>query len=236
MSFTWTDKAELTFLRLKDWLNRTSGETPNLHVDLVNRATDWLWSKYLWEFLVKDASLTLDANREASLPADFGKVVKVFNGNGTGIEDYRYFANHEDYARRYDLVTAFDKATGHAWKLRFASAHGSSIYCRYQQGWTQYSSEDASSYLLFPAELTLRTAQKLRMEDKGATGPEWEIINSAAREALDTFVTAHQYIDRDPRLPTVDANFRIVKLDMVDMDGQIDYGYQNNDRSVDGRY
>lgn len=224
--------------RLKDWLICAPGSSyvPNLDLDLLNRANQWLQAYRQWDSLVKTVALTLDAltGRIAILPTDVKSILEVYVDNlVTGKPTFWFWEDDNDIAFRYTKQFTYDKATGGYWTITFPAI--SPLLTNPKMKYTAMipdftgvdeNGADIVEYSFFPPELLLRCAQKIHSEEKGMTGDNFVSILNSFNEQLRAYETMAQFNNHKPDLTPKNKFGQPIKI----------YGHQLNGSNVRSGY
>ena len=213
--------------RLLDWLqvDDTGGNVSSVSLDLINRAQAWLWGYRAWAYFITTSSLTL-TNKAVALPADFGRIVRVWHDSDSDGKPDFFYHHKGDVARGYELRDAFLKASGHAWTITFYSNPTYTPKLEYMKLLPDFAGS-GTEYSYFPGELILRTAQMLHYGDAEMVGNEYSIVKDLQAQALRDYEQSHQYVNEDSIMPINDDQGQRVEIDSFAMDGSTD-GYTNN--------
>lgn len=188
----YKDKIATIRNRLKDWIinNPVGGYVENLDLDLLNRAQSWLCTYRPWDFLKKQTALTLSSTNIASLPDDCWQILEVYaDVNGDGKPDWWYYQDDPDVSKRYVLNSTFDTATGHTWTITFPNTAVvlQALVLRYIASLADYEGTETDEYSFWPAELLLRCAQKIFLEENGIVNDNKNAIFASFNEQLKNF-------------------------------------------------
>jgi len=179
--------------------NPTGGDTADLDLDYVNRGKDWLCGYRPWDFLIHYINLTVDDTRIVDLPTDLQAIMEVYvDINNDGKPDLWFYANSPEVMQRYTLLNNYDPTLGASWQIKFPpNAYlYTSPTVKYIQKVDDYTGA-ASELSFFPAELLLRTAQKLYLEDRGIADTKAELILKSHAELIRAFEQMFQYQNQD---------------------------------------
>jgi len=218
--------------RLADWLQNTGGSVSDLPLDLLNRSQHRIEGERQWSYLTVEATLTLSGT-SATLPADFGKLIALgLDPVGNGRISW-FFVNRGKEERWYKIIPAFSKATGHAWTIKWETAPSSSPVIRYQKRLVDFVGT-GTEYSFFPGELLLRTAQMIRIVEKGLSGPEMRAITDDRDRLFHDYKQAHQYEDAPMDMVQIDEAGNDLSMDIVSLDGNdLNTSRDGYDRSYD---
>lgn len=185
----------LDMLRISD-----GGNVDNIGLDLLNRAQQFLWGHTEWNALRKSASLTVDpVTYLATLPADFGRLINLmWDSNGDGIPEGYFDIGGTDPARFCELRETFDKATGLSFSVYFGRVPSWIPIVRYIANLDDFEETDSNGnslteYSFFPAELLLKTAEKLHLEEKGS---DTTTLNSVSQAWIGLLTQFEQWQNR----------------------------------------
>lgn len=223
--------------RMLDWLqfSNTGGNVTDLALDLLNRAQRELWNYRAWEYLVTRANLTV-TNKAATLPAGFGKVIRVFSDtNADGLPDFYYYNRSSRADDGYRLSDAFVKATGHAWTMTFWSAPQNTVTLEYQIVLEDFAGTD-TEYSFFPGELLLARAQKIHITEAALVGNEYTAIVTREKELLLDYEHAHHYRNMDMRMELNDENGTQIENEEFDLAGGTRSAANSFDNTYDNGY
>lgn len=228
----WTATYSEIQPRLTDWLVITGGgAVSNIELDLLNRAQEWLWQYRPWEALQATAALTV-SSRVATLPADYGRLLQVYADlDGDGRPDWYFENKSDDPARHFTLVTTFAKATGRTFAIHFTGQQQYNPYARYVKTLEAFTGT-GTEYSFFPADILLRCAQKLHLEDKGDRGNEYATLNASFFEALLIYEN-QEHAGAMIHPTTKDSAGNTVYPHDVGLDGWDTQGYRNRGYSND---
>jgi hypothetical protein len=174
--------------RLSDFLTVSDGgSVSNIAKDLLNRAQQRLWGDGDWRGLIKNAALTVDPiTFLASAPADFGRALSLFwdtnnDGIAEGFFDLGGGNNEADFA---EIRETFDKATGYDTKIYFGRVPSYTPILKYMATLPDFEETDSQGnalveYSFFPAELLIRCAQVINLEEHGSRGNEFQACMNA---------------------------------------------------------
>ena len=182
--------------RLSDFLQISDGgNVDNIGLDLLNRAQQALWAHCEWEWLRKSATLSVDTvTFLATLPADFGRLICVgWDTTGDGIfEGYFDGVGGDDPTRFCELRDTFDKSTGHSMDLYFGRVPTWTPVVKYIALLDDFAEVDSQNqpiveYSFFPADLILRQAQVIHLEEHGSRENEYQACAESLMQALTKF-------------------------------------------------
>jgi hypothetical protein len=166
---------------INDALNTRGGEVTSLGYSLINRARMRIWKYKVFPYLVKSASLTVDANGDASLPADFGRVVKILSASTGWQPEYLNSDPSADY--RYEIVTTVaTTVAGITKKMHFSSVASATVYLWYLVYLDPVST--VAHYLLFSAELIIKAALLIHAEDRRHNPRDVQMASDAFDAAI----------------------------------------------------
>jgi len=223
--------------RLLDWLQfaNTGGNVSDLALDLLNRAQRELWNYRAWEYSVRRVTLTV-SNKVATLPAGFGKVLRVFSDtNGDGLPDFYYYNRSSRADDGYYLTDSFAKATGHSWTMTFWSAPQNTVTLEYQIILDDFNGAE-TEYSFFPGELLLVRAQKIHITEAALVGNDYTAIMNREKELLLDYEHAHHYRNVDPRMELSDENGTQIENEEFDLGGGTGAAANSFDNSYDNGY
>lgn len=217
--------------RLQDWLvySVNGSNVPNLDLDLLNRANQWLQDYRRWDSLVKTITLTMDeTGRVAILPTDVKAILEVFTDNlVVGKPTIWFYEDCPDVAFRYTKQMSYDKSTGGYWTITFPSVSPllttpKMKYISILSDFVGYDSEgnEIVEYSFFPPELLLRCAQKLFAEEKGMTGDNINGVLASFNEQLKIYEQMAQFNNQQPDLTPKNKFGQPIKIYGHSMDGQ----------------
>jgi hypothetical protein len=202
----YTEKISTIRMRLRDWLKVTGGEVPSLDLDLINRAHQWLQSYRNWDCLKKTTILSVGDNtvngviysKSSKLPTDLSTIFSVYVDNATvGKPNIYFYENDSDIAQRYMKEYIFDSsdATQSYWIITWPSVSPllSNPKCEYLRILPDFIGGNSDEYTFFPGELLLRTAQMLRIEEKGLTGDNNKALLDGQLKNLANFERMNQF-------------------------------------------
>jgi hypothetical protein len=177
--------------RLLDFLTvANDGNVANVALDLLNRAQQYLWQLSDWRGIVKTSPLAVSSSLEAVAPADFGRLLSMWwDANGDGVPDgfFDEMGGH-DPARAVSVISSFDKATGYSTKFRFSVSPQSAPNLTYVALLEDFAGT-GTEYSFFPAELLLKCAEMLHLEEHGSRQNE---LNECRNQFVQSFVAARQ--------------------------------------------
>jgi hypothetical protein len=198
--------------RLVDWLNVSplGGNVPNLDLDLVNRAQQWLQAYRQWDSLVTIYTLAVQDNtintvvypKSSVCPSDMKSILEVYVDNAVVGKPSIYFYEEDcDVAFRYTKLYIWDNSTGGYWLISWPSVSPllSAPKLKYIKILADYTGADGElSY--FPPNLLLRCAQKIHIEEKGITGDNVNPIMLSFQEELRMYENMAQFNNQKPDL------------------------------------
>jgi len=229
----WNDTYTTLKPRLTDWLRKTGGgSVTDLELDLSNRALLWLWQYRDWDDLIQRLTVTLDSSLNMTLPAALGRIVNVYwDTDSDNVIEGKFNLNDVDEAKNYIITDTFTKAVGHSRVIHFPRANHTPVikYVATLEALTGSGTE----YLFFPAELMLRTAQRLRIEEKGITGVDTKSILEAQERELNNYTDANYRRNVSGRFVLKDSNGDEVFTENLALDGS-DTGMSGVRRPSDG--
>lgn len=197
--------------RLQDWLvySVNGSNVPNLDLDLLNRANQWLQDYRRWDSLVKTITLTMDeTGRVAILPTDVKAIIDVYvDSTVVGLPLIHFYEDDNDVAIKYTKQYTYDDTTGGFWTITFPSvspllSNPKMKYVSILPDFVGYDNEgnEIVEYSFFPPELLLRCAQKLFAEEKGMTGDNINGILASFNEQLKIYEQMAQFNNQKPDL------------------------------------
>lgn len=217
---------------LSDWLNVRGGDVSDLPLSLINRAIEQLWLYRPWDLLRKTITLSLDSNNSTSLPVDFGRMIYVgYDQDGDGVIDWFFFNECRNVDKRYDLESAFSTTTGFTLSIRFPKSPINTTKMRYVVSIGSVTND--TDYLFFPAQLVLRTAQKIHAIDKSISGLEVNAINQDYDNLLRDYEQAYYHIDRSMEKFQQDNYYNLIDNNNYSLDGNITGYVPNRSNSTD---
>lgn len=228
----WDSKVSDIYNELSDWLNVRGGEVSDLPLSLINRARRTLWQYRPWDYLVKSHTFTIDANNEAAMPDDYGRMLNVgYDLNGDGIFDWFFHANDPRPDRRYEFSSTFTKEAGLVIKIKFPGTLSHTPQMKYIIDMPDCSEQ--TDYLFFPANLVLRGAQKARAIERGMSGLEVQALIDDYDKELRDFEQAHLYIDRAMDIYQKDSFYNEVQNPAYSLAGDVGPVYSEHSNSYD---
>ncbi len=219
---TWITETYSTFSnRLTDWLNTAGGEVPDLPLDLLNRAQQYLCLYRAWDGLVTHYSVTMSGD-SCTMPANFtGTVISVYHdSNDDGVPDMFYYRNGP-VSCGYKAVDTFDKATGHSWQLTFFTTPSHTPVVVYPVPLDDFDG-DGDEYSFFPSNLLLATAKMLHIQDSGLVGNEYQAVLNEQQQLLRDYEQSHQYQNVEWRMRQIDQSGEEIDNDAYDLEGGTD--------------
>lgn len=232
----WGDTYDTVKNRFTDWVLGESdsigaGDEDSLTLDTINRAQDELWRYRRWDDLIASSELTLDSNRDASLPSDFGSVMRVYHDSDSdGRPDFDYYEN-SDHATGYTIRSNFTKAAGHSWTMHFYRSPAHTPVLLYQKKIDDFVGT-GTEYSFFPAELLLRKAQMLF---NGDNGDEDVGIEKAYLTALRDYEQKHYQQNLNQKFVQNDIRGVALNLESYALSGDSDAFSNTFDNSRDCR-
>ena len=210
--------------RLKDWLivNPFGGNVANLDLDLLNRANQWLQSYRQWDMLTTTVTLIVDGNRQSQLPYDVKSILEVYVDNAVvGKPNIWFYEDCPDVAFRYTKEFICPVGGTRYWCISWPSvspllSSPKLKYCRLLDDFTGAGPEIS----FFPAELMLRTAQKVFAEEKGLTGDNIQGILTSFQENLKIFEQMAQANNQQPDLTPKNKFGQPIKIYGHSLDGR----------------
>jgi hypothetical protein len=187
--------------RFLDWMEcaNAGSNVADIALDRINRAQQELWMLRPWEYLLKRSALTI-SSREASLPNDFGRIVRVWEDtNGDGMPDRYWYNRSRRTSDGYYLSGSFAKATGTTWKIKFYTAPTATCYVEYIASLTDFTGS-STEYSFFPGDLLLAMAQQIHLEDGGRIDDEYMAAQRKVHEKLAAFEAMAQFQNVDLRM------------------------------------
>ena len=230
--------------RLADWLDVSTngGNTPNLDLDLINRAQQWLQAYRQWDGLVAIAVLTVQDNtingvvypKSSICPTDMKSILSIYVDSAVVGKPQIYFYEEDcDVAFRYTKQYFYDVAVGGYWLVSWPSVSPllsapKLKYVRILADFAGVDSEDKPiiEYSFFPPNLILRCAQKIHCEEKGITGDNVNPIFVSFQEELKMYESMSQFNNQKPDLTPKNKFGQPVKI----------YGHQLNGRQLRNGY
>lgn len=216
--------------RLTDILNTEGGEVSDLPLSLLNSAQDWLWHYRRWEGLIKKATLTLDADYKADMPADFGNgaLIRCYSDTDSDNKPDRYLFKEARHKDGYTLRNTFTKAAGHSWEIQFYRSPASSPIIEYQAVLTHFTGT-GTEYTYFPADLLLVTAHLIYLEEdeiRDAAG--YQMVYNRKQELLRDYEQTHQSQNVEMAMIQLDDEWQEIATEGYDMEGGIESAYLDN--------
>lgn len=216
--------------RLKDWLIYASSSSyvPNVDLDLLNRANQWLQAYRQWDSLIKTVALTMDSTgRVAILPTDVKSIIDVYvDSTVVGLPMLHFYEDDNDVAIRYTKQYTYDKSTGGVWTITFPSVSPllSNPKMKYTVMLPDFVGVDENGveiveYSFFPPELLLRCAQKIHAEEKGLTGDNIVAVLNSFNEQLRIYENMAQFNNQKPDLTPKNKFGMPIKITGHAMDG-----------------
>ena len=185
-----------------------------------------------WEDLIVRYSLSSLSAKSQSLPADFGRVVRLWHdSDGDGRADYWYYA-YGKYDDGYYISDDFEKATGHSKTITFYRSPTHTPTLEYIKTLDHFEGT-GTEYSFFPPDLLLRTAQKVHIEEADLVGNEYQAIINAHAELLRDYEVAHQYRNRDMRNEILDDYGDPIDVEQYNLSGDTDRWNDGYDNSYD---
>jgi hypothetical protein len=229
----YNEKIATIRARLRDWLKITGGEVVSLDLDLLNRAHQWIQSYRNWDCLRKTATLTVADNtinaisypKSSILPVDVSSIYSVYVDNAVvGKPNIYFYENDSDVAYRYTKEYIYDSAdaTKSYWVISWPSvspllSSPKMEYVRILADFTGVGDE----YSFFPGELLLRTAQKIRVDEKGMTGDNVAQLLLSFQESLNRFERMNQSNNVRPDLVPKNKFGQPIHINGYRMDGNL---------------
>jgi hypothetical protein len=215
-----------------DWMSdqaNDGGNVTDVALRTINKAQLSLWRYRPWTYLLKSQTLTL-TSKAATLPVDFGRVVRVYSdSDGDGKPD-TFFYEHGRYDNGYKIRDVFAKATGHAFTITFYSTPANTVYLDHIVKLDDFTGT-GTEYSYFPGDLLLAEAQYIHIVDSGLIGDEFQAIVNRRNELLRDYEEAHQYVNVDPRVQHNDYYGNEVLQETYTLDGEMASG--TNRHSLD---
>ncbi len=193
----WSDTAKSVYdaIRCASVYNAARNTTPpNLNLIVMNQAKDFLCMARPWRDLRVVTQLTLDDNRQITLPSDFGRCLFVYSDTtGQGKPEYYFYLNDNDISRRYTEDVTVDDNNVFTRKFTFpvATPLSGNPYVVYIKNITDYTIEDVegtTKYSFFPITLMVLVAKKMFQDYYGVPAhqdPKW--ISLRVEEELQKF-------------------------------------------------
>lgn len=235
----WDASALDVYNRLGDWLqyNATDNNVENLPLDLIIRAENKLWEERDWLIFTKESDLTL-SSKAATLPSDFGRMIYVYHDDDDdGIPDFYYYLNDLDSTRRYTISVTINRTTGLSKTITFANDPSSTPTIRYVADFDDLTTSNYSTAkLIFPAELTLLTAQKIHILDRGLKNERDKLTIEEQERALIKFIGANEGRNIASRQYPRDAEGVEVILPKHTLDGYRSVAPSSRGRANDYRW
>jgi hypothetical protein len=217
--------------RLKDWLqaSSTGRNVTDVVKDLINRANYWLTLYKPWTNQMKDADLTLVSGKTYSFPSDYAKVgLFGFDIDGDGMYD-GYYWRHGSSDDGFVLNDDYTPAAGHSFTITFYINVSQAPRVRYQYVLPDWDGTSTGYFSFYPADLLLRVAQTLRLEDKKANPTEYKNIYNSRNELINMYKKAYLWVVSDMTREVRDYFGRKICLPETDMSGERTT-YQNRRR------
>jgi len=158
-----------------------------------------------WDCLKITVTLTVGDNtisgtlytKSSILPTDLSTIFSVYVDNATvGKPNIYFYENDNDIAQRYTKQYIYDSSdpTKSYWLILWPSVSPllSNPKCEYLRIVPDFTGSEADEYTFFPGELLLRTAQKIRIDEKGLTGDNNQALLLSFRENLAQFERMNQ--------------------------------------------
>lgn len=206
-----------------DWMDdqdNSGGNVSDNALSTFNRAQNSLARYETWDFLVKDAALTL-SGVTANLPSDYGEMIGIYlDTNADGKPDFWYYRDSVEPSNGYKLRMTFAKATGYSGTITFFGTPQNTPYIRYKIFLTPFTGT-GTEYSVFPFELLLTEAKYLHIIDSGLIGPDYEAIKNLRKEQLRDFRQEYQYKNCDMRVVQNDDRGYPVYNGGYSMDGDV---------------
>jgi hypothetical protein len=230
--------------RLTDWLNVSTqgGNVPNLDLDLINRAQQWLQAYRQWDSLVAIVTLSVGDNtigttvwpKSSILPTDLKSILSIYVDNVVvGKPQIYFYEECPDVAFRYTKNYIYDPASGGYWIVSWPSVSPllSAPKLRYIKILDDFTGVDTdgqpiTEYSFFPPNLILRCAQKIHIEEKGITGDNVQPALNSFQEELKMYESMSQFNNSQPDLTPKNKFGQPIKL----------YGHQLNGRQLRNGY
>jgi len=170
------------------------GAVTDIARDLLNRAQQHLWSHTEWQGLRKQSTLVVDpVTYLAPMPADYGRMVNIYwDSTGDGIADGYFDIGGTDPMRFADVRETFDISTGMTFNVFFGRVPTFTPIVRYIANLNDFTEVDAQNqpiteYSFFPAELLLKTAEMLHLQEKGSDNVTLGAVTGAHLNLLTQF-------------------------------------------------
>jgi hypothetical protein len=232
MPALWHDDYTSIYNLVSDFIDFEGGNVSNLALDTINRAVQNLVNRRNWDFLVKDAALTI-TNKTGSLPSDLGKIIQVYHdSDGDGMPDWYYYRNSKRDDHRYTVDYGFAKATGYAPTITFADGPQSTPRIKYQVYVDKFTGT-GTEYSAFPANVVIAETMMLHAAEKGWNDGEYALLKDSWAKTIRDFEQAHQYQNNEPRQEVTDDNGDMVTQDDFGLDGDYDRGQGRYENSYD---
>jgi hypothetical protein len=177
--------------------NANSSITGNTAVFFANIAQKRIWQYEIWDYLLKDVTLTVNSAREADLPSDFGKDVAVYeDNNGDGRPDSFLYLNGNQ-SRGYKVVGDFNQTDGYTnKKFIFFNPPSAAVLLKYQPFLINFDQNDANlntKILAFPLRLMVLTAQVEAMIQMGPITDQYQVLRAEYENEMRDFQDSYQH-------------------------------------------
>ena len=221
-----TAVVKTVYNRYLEWLldqNNVGEFVSNVAIDNINRARQRLWGKDFWNDLMEHYTLTVDADRYATLPATYGKTYCVYHDQDGDNKPDWYYYNNGRYGRGYRREAAYTGTAAKTFKFLFFRAPDHTPILLHQKILADFVAPigtTAAQYIFFPEELLLSEAQLLHKEDADDTNDgNYDRMEKANRKLLNNYKRFSQFTNPDFVFEANDAEGNRVENESYDMRG-----------------
>jgi hypothetical protein len=211
--------------RFSSWLDITPANVTNPYLDYINRGQRKLWMYRDWKALIPPPVALTVTDKVASVPADFGKLRRVFTDTDSDlIPDKMYYQRDRMPGNSYWFYDDFDKGTGHEHKIQFSKDPQSTVYLEYVKILDPFTATDsetnpADEYSFFPPELLLMAAQTEHTSNYRSRQAEYKPLRDMYEKELRAFTSVHAARGVNPNRYLRDSMGKMIWTSHATMDG-----------------
>jgi hypothetical protein len=163
------------------------------------------------------------------MPVDYGKLINLmWDSNGDGIPEGYFDVNGSDPLRFCEIREEFDVSTGMTFSVYFGRVPSFTPMVRYIANLNDFREVDSegqalTEYSFFPAELLLKTAEMLHLQEKGSDTATLGTVSQAHIDLLTQFEQWQNRGGAQDRMMRDALGYRVYQQSL-DLRGGDDYG------------
>lgn len=223
--------------RLEDWIQSSGGSVQTLPLDLLNRAQDDLTIHRQWSDMMFTTPLVPvnGEDKAYSMPSGMASYKIISSDHDEDGKPDEYFYDRSIQDKGYNIEDRFDILSGHAHVVIFYRDPNNLPNVYYQKALSDFTDIGTPQYSFFPAELLLRTAQKIHIEETGLTSAEVTVILNSQQKLIDKYTASHHNVNNDLKMEILDSEGYPIQTEAMNLRGDFDGGFDyfdGDDNSV----